>query len=248
MPNFKLIIEYKGTNYSGWQRQKNHKTIQGEIEKVLRAILKQKIDLIGSGRTDAGVHALGQVANFYIETDFPKDKILKALNFHLLDDIRIKKISQVNSNFHSRFSAKRKLYRYVIIKEYSPFWKDKAYFYPWTIDLKRINKTAKYFIGRHNFSSLQNQGSSRKTPVLNLNKIIVRERYLSPGRRSALIFEIEADAFLYRMVRNLVGLLLEVGRGKITPKRAKFILQKHNRRFAPPPVPAHGLYLYKVKY
>lgn len=248
MPNFKLLIEYQGTNYAGWQFQKNQKTVQGEIAKILKKIFGKKLKLIGSGRTDTGVHAFGQVANFSVETKFKEEKIRKALNFHLPEDIRIKSIARVHSDFHSRFSAKGKIYHYVIINKRSSFLKDKAYFYPSELDLKRMNESIKYLLGQRDFSSLQNRGSIRKSAVINLRKIKINSKYLYPAGLTALIIAVEADAFLYRMVRNLVGLLLEVGRGKISPENVKAILEKRDRRYAPVSVPAHGLYLYKVKY
>lgn len=248
MTNFKLTIEYKGTNYAGWQRQKNQKTIQGEIEKGLKRIFEKKVDLIGSGRTDAGVHALGQVANFSVKTKLSKDKIMKALNFHLPEDVRIKRVGYTTSRFHSRFSARGKIYRYIVIQEYSPFLKDEAYLYPRKLNLNCMNEAARCFLGRHNFSSFQNQGSNRKKAIITLRKIKIRKTYLKPGRCLAYIFEVEANAFLYRMARNIVGLLLEVGKGKILPGKVKSILKKQDRCQAPPPVPAYGLYLWKVKY
>ena len=248
MPNFKLVIEYKGTNYAGWQKQKNAGTVQGEIEKALKKIFGKKINLIGSGRTDTGVHALGQVANFFAETKLAREKIREALNFHLPGDIRIRRISYTGSRFHSRFSAKSKVYRYIVVQKKSPFLKNEAYFYPRKLDLPRMKETSRYFLGRHDFSSFQNRGSSRKDAFVTLQRIKINRSYLNPGSIRALIIELTANAFLYRMVRNLVGLLLAVGRGQINPKEARSILQTHDRRQSPPPVPAHGLYLTRVKY
>ncbi len=283
VPNFKLVIEYKGTNYAGWQKQKNAGTVQGKIEKVLKKIFDKRINpvrskasnlstkasaqagifypvrekfsngasgvnLIGSGRTDTGVHALGQVANFFAETELSKEKVREALNFYLPEDIRIRRISYADSRFHSRFSAKSKVYRYIIIQKNSPFLKNEAYFYPRKLDLFKMKEASGYFLGRHDFSSFQNRGSSRKDAFVNLQKIKINRIYLNPGSRRALIIELTANAFLYRMVRNLVALLLAVGQGKISPKAAKSILQTQDRRQSPPPVPAHGLYLIRVKY
>ncbi len=248
MFNFKLLIEYKGTGYSGWQRQRRQKTVQGEIEKALKKIFGRQINLIGSGRTDTGVHALGQVANFSLETGLPKTKIQKALNFYLPNDIRIKKIDFAKIHFHSRFAAKSRIYRYTIIQEYSPFLKDEAYYYPGKLDLERMKKAAIFLLGRHDFSSFQNRGSRRKHAIINLQGLKIKKGYFNPGRCKAIMIEVEANAFLYRLVRNLVGLLLEVGRGKIKPEAAKYILKKKDRCHSPSPAPAHGLYLLKVKY
>ena len=248
MPNFKLVIEYKGTNYTGWQKQKNAGTVQGEIEKALKKIFGRRINLIGSGRTDTGVHALGQVANFFAETKLSKEEIREALNFHLPEDIRIRRISYTDSRFHSRFSAKSKVYRYIVVQRKSPFLKNEVYFYSRKLDLTRMKKTSKYFLGRHDFSSFQNRGSSRNDALVTLQRIKINWIYLNPGRCRALIIELTANAFLYRMVRNIVGLLLVVGQGKVSPKEAKSILQTQDRRQSPPPVPAHGLYLVRVNY
>lgn len=248
MPNFKLVIEYKGTNYAGWQRQKNQKSIQGEIEKALKKIFGQDLKLIGAGRTDAGVHALGQVANFSVETKLSKDEVREALNFYLPKDIRIKRIGYAHSSFHSRFSAKGKVYRYLIIQDYSPFLEAQAYFYPRKLNLARMKKATKYLLGKHNFTSLVNRGSNPRSAKIELNKIEIKTGYLNPGKRLTTIIDVEAKAFLYRLVRNLIGLLLEVGRGKIRPREVKLILQARERQKSPWAVPASGLYLLRVKY
>ena len=248
MSNFKLIIEYRGTAYNGWQRQENAKSIQEEIEKKLRKLFGRRVNLIGSGRTDTGVHALGQVANFSIDTKTAKDTIKKALNYHLPKDIRIKDVSLAPFDFHSRFSAKGKVYQYIVTNEFSPFLEDRAYFSPGKLDLEKMRKAAKFLIGEADFSSFQNRGSFRKNAIVKLKRIDIKKRHLYPGGVKVFIFEVEGNAFLYRMVRNIVGYLLEVGKGALKPEETKAVLKARDRKKCPPPVPSRGLYLSKVIY
>jgi len=241
--NLKLTIEYDGTSYHGWQTQtKNLKTIQETIEKVLEKILQQKVKLIASGRTDKGVHALNQIANF--KTSFPItcDKLRKALNSLLPSDIVVKKIEEVDLSFHSRFCTKSKIYRYLILNRKYPsaFLKDRAYFYPFPLNLNLMRKQAKFLKGRHNFKSFQIKDKIERNPIRNIKRINISKR------NNLIKIEIEADGFLQGMVRSIVGTLLEIGRGK--PLDIKKILKAKDRKFSGPTAPACGLYLVKVKY
>jgi tRNA pseudouridine38-40 synthase len=241
--NLKLTIEYDGTNYYGWQIQsRNLKTIQGTIEKVLERILQQKVRLIASGRTDKGVHALNQIANFKTSSDISCDKLRYALNSLLPSDIVVKKIEEVALSFHSRFSAKSKVYRYLILNRKYPsaFLKDKAYFYPYPLNIKLMKKSAFLLKGRHNFKSFQINGKEKKNCIRNIKNIRILKK------NNLITIEIEADGFLKGMVRSIVGTLLEIGRGK--PLDIKKILKAKERKFSGPTVPACGLYLVKVKY
>ncbi|MCM8779229.1 MAG: tRNA pseudouridine(38-40) synthase TruA [Candidatus Omnitrophica bacterium] len=256
MRNFKLLIEYEGTNYWGWQIQnlkskiKNQKlkirTVQGEIEKALKKIFGKSIRLIGSGRTDAGVHALGQVANFKVNTKIKPTNIKDALNRYLPPDIRIVNIEEVEENFHARFSARAKIYRYFILNRRVPsaFYRNYSWWVKEKLDFQVMGKAARIFLGTHDFKSFASTDPKRKSDnfVRTIKKVLLKKH------KHFIIFEIEADGFLHNMVRNMVGTLVEVGKGKLTPFDVENILKSHDRRFAPPPAPSQGLFLVKVKY
>ncbi len=254
MRNLKLEIEYDGTNYCGWQIQKGHqsKSIQETIEKTLRKILQEKIRLIASGRTDAGVHALAQVVNFQTNSNIALDKLQRALNGNLPDDLAINKIEEVGLDFHSCFYAKSKVYRYTILNRGhpSPLLRNTAYFYPYPLALVLMQKEARCLLGKHDFKSFCASGSSAKDTVRTIKKITIKNmRNTQYAVRSTLItIDIEADGFLYNMVRNIVGTLMEIGRDRFTEGSLKRILLAKNRKFAGPTVPARGLCLIKVKY
>jgi tRNA pseudouridine38-40 synthase len=264
MPNFKIILEYDGTNYAGWQAQKSKlPTIQETIEKALRKILREKINLIASGRTDAGVHALAQVANFKSDSKVPLEKLQRSLNGLLPADISVTKIEDADNGFHSRFSAKSKTYRYAILNRpcRSAFLREGAYFYPYPLDLKLMQKEARALLGKQDFKSFCASASSVKDTVRTIKKIVIKRDVQSSvfrvqcsefsvrgPQRGLIIIDIEADGFLYNMVRNIVGTLIEIGRGKFPAGSMIRILRSKNRKFAGPTAPARGLVLLKVKY
>lgn len=246
MPNLKLEIEYDGTNYAGWQVQahRNKKSIQEVLEKTLRKILQEKVRLVTSGRTDAGVHALAQVANFKTSSSIAPDRLRVALNGLLPDDISINKVEEAAENFHSRFDAKSKIYRYTILNRAYPsaLLRNTVYFYAYPLDVKLMQKEAVCLLGAHDFKSFQasdkkERGSKRTIKKLRITKC-----------SDSIYFDIEADGFLYNMVRNIVGTLIEIGRGRFPGGSLKKILLAKNRRLAGPTVPARGLCLIKVKY
>jgi len=244
MRNIKLHIEYDGTNYSGWQVQKKLKTIQSTIESALRKILQEKIRLIVSGRTDTGVHAQDQVANFSTQSKIPLLKLRSALNSNLPLDITITKAEEARQDFHSRFSAKSKVYRYTILNRpyRSTFLRDRVYFYPYHLDLGLMQKEARSLLGRHDFTAFRASGSSSEDAFKTIKRLkVTREK-------DFIYIDIEADGFLYNMVRNIVGTLIEVGRGRFPRGSLKKILLSKNRRFAGQTAPAKGLCLIKVKY
>lgn len=255
MRNIKLTIEYDGTNYCGWQIQKVHssasgrrtqsrKSIQETIEKALEKILPERVRLIASGRTDSGVHALGQVANFKTKSKIVPLRLKAALNSNLPADIRIKNAVDVDLNFHSRFQAKCKLYRYRILNKKVPsvFSKDYSYFVPYSLDWKAMRRASRVLVGSHNFSSFQARDKRERTPFRTIKSL---RTYKENGE---ILIDIEANGFLYNMARNIVGTLIEVGRGKLKKGAVKEILQKKDRKFAGPTAPAKGLCLVKVKY
>jgi len=253
MRNIKLVIEYDGTNYNGWQiqhhnvtkspRQKS-KTIQETIEKALCKILQEKVKLIGSGRTDSGVHARAQAANFSTSCEIPADKLLKGLNGLLPDDIVITAVQEVGLAFHSRYSAKSKKYRYTILNRGYPSAVERnfCYFYSYPLDLKSMARAAKYLRGRHDFSAFRSSGKKGSSSIRTIVEISVTKE------GDFVYIDVEADGFLYNMARSIAGTLLEVGRGKISHSDVKSILFKRNRALAGPTAPAKGLCLLAVRY
>lgn len=253
MRNLKLEIEYDGASYCGWQVQNSlhsavcspqKRSIQEVIEQALRKILQEKIKIIGSGRTDAGVHALAQVANFLTKSNISLEKLRLGLNALLPDDIVVAGIKEVSPHFHSRFDAKSKVYRYIILNRSYPsaILRDKAYFCPYPLDVRLMQQEAGVLLGRHNFKSFQAGDKEERDPVRTIKRIKVS------GNKDFIYVDIEADGFLYNMVRNIVGTLVEIGRGKIPKGSLKEILVSCDRRLAGPKVPPYGLYLLRVKY
>jgi len=251
MLNFKLEIEYDGTRYYGWQVQngknKNYRanrTIQYVLEKVLKRILQENIKLIVAGRTDSGVHALSQVANFKSSTKMSFARLRWAINCLLPEDIKVTRIKNVPLDFNSRFSAKSKIYRYAILnrKYSSPLAASRVYFFHYPLDIGLMRREAKVLCGRHNFKAFQAAESSLRNPLKTLKRIRISKV------KDFLYIDIEADSFLYNMVRNISGTLLEIGRGRFPEGSMRKILQSHNRKLAGPTLPAKGLCLMKVKY
>jgi tRNA pseudouridine38-40 synthase len=241
--NLKITLEYDGTNYAGWQTQK-HKTIQATLEKTLRRILSEKIKVIGSGRTDSGVHARGQIANFKTNSNITLEKLQKALNSLLPKDIAVSKVEKKDMSFHSRFDAKSKVYRYTILNRAFPsaLLKDTVYFYPYPLNINLMQKESKVLLGRHNFKSFQASDKTERDAVKIIKKIKLSKD------KDLIHIDIEADGFLYNMARNITGTLIEIGRGKFLQGSLKKILRSRNRKLAGPTAPAKGLCLLKVKY
>jgi len=248
MINIKLTIEYEGTKYYGWQRQKSLLSIQGILEEKISQITQEKITLNGSGRTDAGVHALGQVANFKTNSSIPLLELTFILNRMLPLDIRIKKAERVDNNFHARYSAVSKIYHYYVLNSnqnnnyISIFLRNYVYCIYENIDLGEMKKASNYLQGEHDFTSFACSGSR----IRNWKRKIKNISIIKKG--NIFCFHLEADAFLYKMVRTIVGTLLEVGKGKIDYLEMKKILEAKNRKIAGRTVPAKGLFLIKVKY
>ena len=246
MRNIRLTISYDGTNYCGWQRQKKRGTIQGTIEEVLERLLQEEVKLIGSGRTDSGVHALSQVANFKTKSNLSLREIRRGLNGLLPKDIRIKNIISAPEKFNSRYDVLSKTYQYIISHQESPFLQHYACFCPTQLNLPAMRKAAKALLGKHDFKAFQAAGSRIKDSVRSIKKLSIRKKKTTLA--NLILIEIEADGFLYKMARNIIGTLFEVGKGKKVPQDIKKILDKKNRKFAGPTAPAKGLYLKEVKY
>ncbi|TJX14072.1 tRNA pseudouridine(38-40) synthase TruA [Tissierella creatinini] len=244
MKNIKLIIEYDGTNYSGWQNQENAVTLQEVIEKSIGQITGEIVRLIGSGRTDGGVHALGQVANFLTNSTIPGEKFKKVLNNVLPEDIAIIDSMEVDMDFHSRFSATRKRYRYVIYNGNmpSPIHRYYSLHYKYDLDIDRMKQGAQYLIGEHDFESFMNKGSIVKDTIRTIYEINIYRQ------GNFIEITIEGNSFLKYMVRNIVGTLIVIGNKRKEPQDILNILRAKNREAACKTAPPCGLFLEKVYY
>ncbi len=245
MRNIKLVIEYDGKEFNGWQKQPNKLNIQGEIEKAIERITNEKVDLTASGRTDAGVHALGQVANFKTNASIPIEKIPIALNTNLKKAILIKSAEEVEERFHSRLNCKRKTYRYVInnSKYGTAIYRNLETHIPMKLDINKMQEAVKYFEGEHDFKAFKASGTSSKSSV----RTIYKAEVIDAGNERIYI-ELTGNGFLYNMVRIISGTLVDVGLGKIQPKDIQEIIQLEKRENAGKTLPPQGLYLLKVEY
>lgn len=244
MKNIKLTIEYDGSNYFGWQKQNNKETIQETIERAILTVTGERSNLIGSSRTDTGVHAKGMVANFKTNSTIPSNKIKFALNNKLPDDIVIINSEEVSDDFHSRYNSKGKTYCYTIInrKDRLALGRNYSYQFKWDLDVEKMKSACKYFIGEHDFCAFMSSGSSVKTTVRTINEL-----YIENNDDEIKIF-ISANGFLYNMVRIIVGTLIMVGIGKISDVDIIDIIKSKDRTKAGACVPANGLTLEKVYY
>ncbi|MEW5783735.1 MAG: tRNA pseudouridine(38-40) synthase TruA [Bacillota bacterium] len=246
MQNIRLEITYDGTAYSGFQIQENAPTIQGELERALVTIYKQKVRLIGAGRTDAGVHARGQAAHFIAPFTVPLERLPAALNSLLGSDIVVTDAAAVSPDFHARHDAKRKLYSYTLDRALYPrvMLRRFSLHYPEPLDLERIVEAASLLEGKHDFRAFQAAGSAVRDTVRTLHRVELRN--LQDEQLLKLFFE--GDGFLYRMVRLLTGSLLRVGAGKLDRADLAAALRGQNRAAAGPTAPPHGLCLERVVY
>ena len=244
MRNIKLIIEYDGKSFNGWQKQPTKLNIQGEIEKAIGEITGEEIDLIASGRTDAGVHSLGQTANFKTNTNIAAEKLAYAINSKLKKSIRIKCAEDVDERFHSRYSVKSKTYRYTINTSThgSAIFRDMEYHFPIKLDVEKMRIAAKYFEGEHDFKAFKASGTSSKSSV----RKIFNADVLQNGER--IYIELTGNGFLYNMVRIISGTLVDVGIGKIKPEEIENIINSQDRTKAGKTLPANGLCLVQVNY
>ena len=243
--NYKIIIEYDGTKYSGWQYQKNGLSIQKEIEKALKKLLKKDIRITGSGRTDSGVHAIGQSANFLCDKLENEKKFLNSLNYFLSkNNITISSIKKKKLNFHSRFDAKKRTYKYIIInrKNFLVLDKNRAWLVKKKLNISSMKKAAKLFLGTHNFNAFRSSSCGAKSPIRTIEKSSVTKK----GDKILIIFS--SRSFLQQQVRSMVGCLKFIGEGKRNLNDLKKLLRFKKRSDCAPPAPSNGLYLYKVTY
>ena len=246
MFRYQIIIEYDGANHSGWQSQKNAKSIQKETEKILSKVLKQNIKIHGSGRTDAGVHSKNQSAHFDCKNLVSnKFKLVASVN-HFLNkkNISIKKITKKNMHFHARYSAKEREYEYIILNRDAPpiLDKDKVWYLRTKLDVKLLKKAAKKLIGSHNFNAFRSSNCQAKSPIRTLKKLKIIKK------NEKIIFILRSKSFLKNQVRSIIGCLKYVGEKKWTIKDLENVLKSKNRSSCAPPAPAQGLYLSKIIY
>ena len=241
---YKLTIEYDGTLYHGWQKQPHQSTIQAAIEKALLLITGEAVSIVGAGRTDAGVHALAQVAHFHLTRSKEPHKLLAGINALLPQDISIRKLERVDSSFHARFGATRKTYCYFLDNgpTRSPHLRHTAWHIKTPINMSHMRRAASYLIGKRDFSSLIAADHDAKSRILDLQEVRITKK------KEQIVFTLVASRFLKYMVRNIVGLLVEVGTGRRRPSEMIPILEAMDRRCAGRTAPAHGLFLMKVDY
>ncbi len=244
MRNIKIIIEFDGSNFCGWQKQPKGRTVQLVVEKAILKATNEQVEINGSSRTDAGVHSKGLVANFFTNSTIPGDKFREAINARLPEDVSIVKSEEVSLEFHARYSSKGKTYSYTIINRYERLSLGHQYLYHYRhhINLDKMREACKYFIGTHDFSAFMSPGSSIKTTVRTISELYIK------NEEDKIVIYITGDGFLYNMVRIIVGTLLKVGNGKIEPHEIVDIIKEKNRKRAGMCVPPNGLILEKVFY
>ncbi len=254
----RISVEYEGTPFHGWQSQPNKRnTIQSILEKTLKKILSHKTSVTGCGRTDSGVHALEFTASFRTTSAIAVDKLRLALNALLPAQIAVTGVREAGRDFNALSASRSKVYRYLILNRPYPsaLLEKKAYFCHFPLDIGKMRRAASHLIGTHDFKAFCASGSTARTTTRTVKRLAIsRVAYdplflgRCPAEKQLLAIDIEADGFLYNMVRNIVGTLLEVGRGRIPCSRVKGILSSKNRIYAGPTAPACGLYLREARY
>ena len=244
MRNLRLLLEYDGTDYHGFQKQPRLRTVQSELEAAIGKVVDAPIRLIGAGRTDAGVHATGQVANFLTDNRIPIERLPAALNSLLPTDVAVKEAEEVPLDFHARRWAVSRCYQYLLLNQpwRSALLARYSHWVPGELAVGKMNEAARCFLGEHDFRSFQASGSTTRHTVRRVSRAAIRRM----GR--LVVITLEANAFLYQMVRIMVGTLLSVGLGKRPPEGVKAILESADRRQAGKTVPAKGLCLVRVNY
>ena len=244
MATWKVTLEYDGTAYAGWQRQPHHPTIQAAVEGALQELTQRQIAVVGAGRTDAGVHALGQVASFRSDRALGPADWTRGLNALLPQDICVLSTECAPDDFHARYSASGKVYEYRIFnrRERSALQAGRAWHVSAELDLEAMREAGQVIVGRHDFRSFQGPNSQTDNPLCDLRRFDVREV------DHMILMQAEADRFLKQMIRALVGTIVEIGQGKRSPRTMKEILEAADRRAAGYTAPPHGLYLMRIDY
>lgn len=246
---YRATVEYCGTDFQGFQVQAQGRTVQGELEKAIERVTQTQVRILGAGRTDAGVHASGQVIAFDVAWRHTTQALHRALNAVLPADIAIRQLTATRATFHPRFDAKRRRYRYIILNQpiRSPLWARYAHHVPKPLNVEAMREASRWFIGSHDFAAFGKPTYGEST-VRHVMQAEWLTEHLKGIEGKFLIFEITANAFLYRMVRNVVGSLLRVGRGELAPAEVLALLEARDRAAVGPPAPACGLYLVEVEY
>ncbi len=242
--NIRLTVEYDGTAYAGWQKQRESPTVQGTLEDRLKQVCGHPVDLLVAGRTDSGVHGLGQTANFHTSSTMPTEKIKDVLNHLLPRDIRVVKAQEMPETFHATYHAKAKLYRYVIrnSKEHTVFDRNTYHHVRSALNVAAMKRAAKFLIGTHDFTAFRGTLGKWANPQRTISKIQIQKK------GDEIILEYTGVSFLHQMIRILSGTLMYVGLGKFKPADIKEILKSKDRKKAGPTLPPNGLFLVKVYY
>jgi tRNA pseudouridine38-40 synthase len=248
--NFKLLIQYDGTDFHGWQVQENQRTVQGELQRVLSLLENAEVPVTGSGRTDAGVHAEGQVASVKLARQFTPEKLRNAINGNLWRDVRILGVEKAPENFHARFSARGKTYVYRVVNApvISPFWARYAHHEARPLDVGRMNDAARLFLGEHDWTAFSSAQSDSENKVRAVTEFTVESFWDARAKGSLIEFRITGEGFLRYMVRSIAGTLLEVGRGEKDFDTIQTAIVSRDRSLAGATAPAQGLTLLKVFY
>ncbi len=248
--NYKLLIQYDGTDFHGWQVQENARSIQGELERVIGMIENAEVKVAGSGRTDAGVHAEGQVANVHLNRPFTPFRLRAAINGNLWRDIRILKVERADEDFHARFSARGKTYVYRVINApvMSPFWRRFAHHESKPLDVARMTEASRLFLGEHDWTAFASAKADGETRIRTVTDCTIETVWDARAQASMIDFRISANGFLRYMVRSIVGTLLEVGRGEKDSDTIHTAIVSGDRNLAGKTAPAKGLSLLHVNY
>ncbi|HEX8249881.1 MAG TPA: tRNA pseudouridine(38-40) synthase TruA [Pyrinomonadaceae bacterium] len=248
--NFKLLIQYDGTDFHGWQVQENQRTVQGELQRVLSLLENAEVHVAGSGRTDAGVHAEAQVASVKLARQFTPERLCKAINGNLWRDVRILSVEKAADDFHARFSAKGKTYVYRVVNApvMSPFWARYAHHEARPLEVGTMNDAARLFLGEHDWTAFSSAQSDSENKVRTITEFTVESHWDQRAKGSLIEFRITGEGFLRYMVRSIAGTLLEVGRGEKDFDTIQTAIVSRDRNLAGATAPAHGLTLLKVYY
>ncbi len=248
--NYRLLLQYDGTDFHGWQVQDGLRTVQGELERTLSNLEDAEVKVIGSGRTDTGVHAEGQVANVRLNRDFTPDRLRVAINGNVWRDVRVMTVEKVPDDFHARFSAKTKHYVYRVVNApvISPFWLRFAHHEARFLDVGRMNETARIFLGEHDWTAFSAARSDVENRVRTVKSFTVESFWDARANSSIIEFRISANGFLRYMVRSIIGTMLEVGRGEKDSDTIQTAIVSGDRDLAGKTAPANGLTLLKVDY